>query len=98
MNHYGPTETTIGAIAQVISFDQFSIYQECPTIGKGIDNIRVYILDKQMNVLPKGITGEIYLAGDGLGKGYLNNEELNEQKFLQHTLLDKTERLYRTGI
>ncbi|AYF81299.1 non-ribosomal peptide synthetase [Bacillus thuringiensis] len=97
MNHYGPTETTIGAIAQVISFDQFSIYQECPTIGKGIDNIRVYILDKQMNVLPKGITGEIYLAGDGLGKGYLNNEELNEQKFLQHTLLDKTERLYRTG-
>jgi len=67
-------------------------------IGKPISNIKVYVLDSQMQLVPTGILGELYLSGDGLAKGYLNNNELTQQKFLQHPFsIKKGDRVYRTG-
>ena len=67
-------------------------------IGKPILNTRAYILDEFGNVVPQGAVGELYLAGDGLSRGYLNQPALTEEKFVEGTVcLVRTERLYRTN-
>ena len=73
-------------------------------IGKPIANTQIYILDKYGNLVPPGITGELYVGGDGVAKGYLSHPELTEEKFIVNPLTkDKTsenpeaDRLYKTG-
>jgi amino acid adenylation domain-containing protein/non-ribosomal peptide synthase protein (TIGR01720 family) len=80
MNHYGPTEATIGAAAQYIDFSRFEVYRKDPTIGAPLDNYRAYILDKNMGLLPEGITGELCIAGDSICLGYLNQVSLTQGK------------------
>ncbi|MCP5053166.1 MAG: amino acid adenylation domain-containing protein, partial [bacterium] len=82
MNHYGPTEVTIGSIARFIENDDFDIYKVRPTIGKPIFNTQVYILDKYFMLLPVGITGELYLRGAGVAKGYFKQSSLTSEKFI----------------
>ncbi|MEQ8174992.1 MAG: amino acid adenylation domain-containing protein [Syntrophomonadaceae bacterium] len=92
-NLYGPTEATIDVS-----------YYDCPTeghidlipIGKPIDNISLYILDQQRNLLPIGSTGELYISGDGLARGYLNRPELTEEKFVPNPFLPG-KKMYCTG-
>ena len=81
MNHYGPTETTIGSVAQLIDFRYFDRYKEAPTIGQPAANTRVYILDRNLNPLPLGAVGELYIAGSGVARGYLNNPDLTADRF-----------------
>ncbi|HLP59043.1 MAG TPA: amino acid adenylation domain-containing protein, partial [Candidatus Deferrimicrobium sp.] len=81
MNHYGPTETTIGSIARFLDFDKFAAYKINPTIGKPIHNTGIYILDKGYNMVPIGVVGEMFIGGDGVGMGYLNKPELTAEKF-----------------
>jgi amino acid adenylation domain-containing protein len=83
INHYGPTEATIGCIAQFIPFDKFESYKENPTIGKPIYNTNIYILGKHLNLLPVGIPGELCISGTCLARGYLNHPELTTEKFNQ---------------
>ncbi|WP_414620778.1 aminotransferase class V-fold PLP-dependent enzyme [Calothrix sp. CCY 0018] len=74
-------------------------------IGKPISNTQIYILDKYGSLLPQGVTGELYVGGDGLAQGYLNMPELTQEKFIPNPFIkhnDKTKtaaeaRLYRTG-
>ena len=74
-------------------------------IGKPISNTQIYILDKYGSLLPPGVTGELYVGGDGLAQGYLNLPELTQEKFIPNPFTkdnNKTEtaaeaRLYRTG-
>ncbi|MGD1913648.1 MAG: phosphopantetheine-binding protein, partial [Rivularia sp. (in: cyanobacteria)] len=74
-------------------------------IGKPISNTQIYILDKYGSLLPQGVTGELYVGGDGLAQGYLNQPELTQEKFIPNPFTkdnDKTKtageaRLYRTG-
>ncbi|GAA6615701.1 aminotransferase class V-fold PLP-dependent enzyme [Scytonema sp. NUACC26] len=74
-------------------------------IGKPISNTQIYILDKYGSLLPTGVTGELYVGGDGLAQGYLNLPELTQEKFIPNPFTkdnDKTKtvaeaRLYRTG-
>jgi amino acid adenylation domain-containing protein len=96
MNHYGPTETTIGSLATFIDFDKFAEFQRTSTIGKPIDNTRVYILDENLQLLPAGLVGELYIGGKGVGVGYLNNPQLTGEKFLADPFHEGG-RLYRTG-
>lgn len=96
MNHYGPTETTIGAIAQKIDFSKFSEYKQFPALGKPIDNVKIYILDSSLKPVPLGVTGEIYISGMGVARGYLNRPELDRIRFLQDTF-QPGERMYKTG-
>ena len=98
MNHYGPTETTIGSISEIIDFTKLQEEKHRCCIGYPIDNTKVYILDKQDNLSPIGVFGEICIAGDGVSKGYINNSELTYEKFIWKQIRNGIEeRIYRTG-
>ncbi|UII31960.1 amino acid adenylation domain-containing protein [Fulvivirga ulvae] len=93
INHYGPTETTIGAVAEkIVNWQEFAGQ---PVIGRPINNTKLYILDQHGSVLPVGVAGELYIAGDGVSNGYLNAEELTQERFVNSPLTTTT--LYRTG-
>ncbi|MCP4157343.1 MAG: amino acid adenylation domain-containing protein, partial [bacterium] len=96
MNHYGPSETTIGSVAQYIDPLQIESYEKAPTIGTPIANTRTYILDRDLQLVPPGVAGELYIAGDGVGRGYLNRPELTSEKFVPDPYHTNT-LLYRTG-
>jgi non-ribosomal peptide synthetase component F/acyl carrier protein len=83
MNHYGPTEATIGCVARLVDFRRFNEYEAQPTIGTPIDNTKAYILDKYFNLLPVGVPGELFISGKGVARGYLNRPELTAEKFEQ---------------
>lgn len=92
-NLYGPTEATI----DVTYFNCMATekYNSIP-IGKPIDNIRLYVLDKYNKLQPIGIPGELCIAGIGLARGYLNNKELTDEKFLANQFINE-DRIYKTG-
>lgn len=92
-NLYGPTEATID-----VSYFNCSTGEEFDNIpiGKPIDNIRLYILNKAGRVQPLGVPGELHIAGEGLARGYLNRPELTAEKFVNNPY-DQGERMYRTG-
>ena len=89
-NGYGPSETTV--------FSTFtdSTIQTSINIGKPLYNTQMYILDNDLNPVPTGINGELYIAGDGVGKGYLNNPEITNQRFITNPF-NKKEKMYKTG-
>lgn len=92
-NMYGPTETTIWSTIKQIQPGNDPI-----TIGRPINNTQVYILDEYLNALPEGTEGELYIAGDGVAKGYLNHTELTADKFVPNPFsADKSAKMYRTG-
>ena len=86
-NIYGPTETTVCATNGKIENDI--------TIGKPIANTQIYITDKYMQITPIGVTGELCIAGDGVGAGYLNRPELTAEKFIDNPF--GKGKLYKTG-
>lgn len=89
-NHYGPTEITVDALVS-----ECSLYNKV-TLGRPIDNVKCYILDKYLNLQPIGMVGELYISGPGLARGYLNNYKLTEEKFISNPF-KSGEKLYRTG-
>ena len=93
INLYGPTEATID-----VSYFNCNTLQPLTKIpiGKPIDNIKLYILDKNLQLLPIGIPGELYIAGAGLAKGYINNKELTDERFISNPLNNR-ELIYKTG-
>ncbi len=94
INGYGPTESTVFATTYTLTSDPGE--QLHIPIGKPVSNTQVYVLNSRMQVQPTGVAGELYIAGDGLAKGYLNREELTRERFLPHPFL-AGERIYRTG-
>ncbi len=88
-NHYGPTEGTVDAIVAQCAKGK-------TTIGKPIANTKVFILDKDDNLTPVGVPGELCISGVGLARGYLNRPELTAEKFVLNPLLSG-EKIYRTG-
>jgi len=79
-NLYGPTEATID-VSYYDCFTQDDL--NLIPIGKPIDNIQLHILDKSLHIQPVGIAGELYIAGPGLARGYINRPELTNQKLLR---------------
>lgn len=90
-NMYGPTETTIWS-----SCKKITQANEASNIGKPINNTKLYILDKKMQLLPIGSAGIIYIGGDGLAQGYFKNQELTNEKFVQSPF-DHNQKIYDTG-
>ena len=88
-NGYGPSETTVFSTLTKMNTNKI-------TIGKPLDNTQIYILDSHLNVLPIGISGELYISGDGVGKGYLNNKELTDKSFINNPFV-KNSIMYKTG-
>lgn len=93
-NAYGPTETSV--CASIYKFHENSPQEGILPIGKPIQNITIHILDAYLNLLPIGSTGELYVGGIGVAKGYLNNKNLTDEKFIVSPF-DKTVKLYKTG-
>ncbi|MGN8346622.1 amino acid adenylation domain-containing protein [Pseudomonas sp. SMV71] len=92
-NIYGPTETTVLATTR-----QFGVGDNNRNLGVPIANCRVLILDEQLQPVPQGIPGELYIAGPGVGLGYLNDPLLSARRYLDLTLPDgQALRVYRTG-
>lgn len=90
-NLYGPTENTI--CASVFTLDQS---YDSPPIGKPISNVKLYILDTNLNPVPVGVPGELYIGGKQLARGYLNRPELTAEKFIPNPF-SPGERMYKTG-
>ncbi|AOC89866.1 surfactin non-ribosomal peptide synthetase SrfAA [Bacillus amyloliquefaciens] len=96
-NVYGPTETCVDASVHPVSADNGMMQQAAYVpIGKPLGNARLYILDKHKQLQPDGTAGELYIAGDGVGRGYLNLPDLTAEKFLQDPF-NGSGRMYRTG-
>jgi amino acid adenylation domain-containing protein len=92
-NMYGPTETTIWSAVHPVT----SAEQAIP-IGHPITNTTMYVLDRNLHPAPIGVTGDLYIGGEGLARGYLNRPELNAEKFIHASLGgEKCPWLYRTG-
>ena len=88
-NIYGPTETTVWSTnTEILPTDDI-------TIGRPIANTQIHIVDKHLNLVPIGVTGELCIAGDGVGAGYLNRPELTAEKFIDNPF--GAGRLYKTG-
>ncbi|HEY4322689.1 MAG TPA: amino acid adenylation domain-containing protein [Mucilaginibacter sp.] len=95
-NHYGPTEVTIGKC--IYKIDLNKPYVTVP-IGKPFSNTRLYILDDHLQLTPPGVSGELYISGDGLARGYLNKPVLNAEKFIQNPFCSdfSFRKMYQTG-
>ncbi len=90
-NMYGPTETTVWSTMARITSQTNKI-----TIGRPIANTHLYVLDPQMQPVPIGVTGHLYIGGVGLADGYLNRPELTAERFLPDPFLEG-QRVYKTG-
>jgi amino acid adenylation domain-containing protein len=96
VNNYGPTECTVVATSGVIEPQVEP--NILPTIGKPIDRVRVYIVDEQLKKVPNGESGELLIGGAGVGRGYLNLDELTAQRFIRDPFSrGDGSRVYRTG-
>ena len=96
VNEYGPTETVVGCCIYQVPTGQH--HSGSIPIGHPIANTQIYLLDAQMQPVPIGVTGELYIGGDGLARGYLNRPELTAQRFIPNPFSDKPgARLYKTG-
>ncbi|HVJ50107.1 amino acid adenylation domain-containing protein [Desulfitobacterium sp.] len=89
-NLYGPTETTVWSTMKNVTHSQKI------TIGKPIANTQIYILNDYFSPVPIGSIGEIFISGDGVSLGYLNNQELTQARFLENPFIPG-QKMYRTG-
>jgi amino acid adenylation domain-containing protein len=92
-NMYGPTETTIwSSISQVLPGDQPI------AIGRPLANTQFYVLDERMQPVPPGVTGELYIGGDGLARGYYQKPEMTATRFAKNPFITQPgARIYKTG-
>ncbi|MEQ1778776.1 MAG: amino acid adenylation domain-containing protein [Nitrosomonas sp.] len=108
-NEYGPTEGTVWS-----SFfrTQAEDARRTIPIGRPVDHVQIYLLDHHLNQVPVGVTGELYIGGTGIARGYLNSPDLTAERFIPHFLCEQDHnevdglasgekssgnRLYKTG-
>ncbi|WDD98094.1 non-ribosomal peptide synthetase [Thalassomonas actiniarum] len=95
INHYGPTETTIGCLTHALCREQS--YTRVP-IGTPLANSRAYVLNQEKKLQPLGCVGELYIGGGGVTRGYLNQAKLTRERFVDgFSGIDSQGPLYQTG-
>ncbi|MFD9729133.1 amino acid adenylation domain-containing protein, partial [Streptomyces sp. NPDC059072] len=92
-NVYGPTETTIWSTAAALDGERGGV----PPIGRPIANTQVYVLDDALRPAPAGAVGELYIAGDGVARGYHGRPALTSTRFVPDPFGPRGSRMYRTG-
>ncbi|MBP2000612.1 amino acid adenylation domain-containing protein/non-ribosomal peptide synthase protein (TIGR01720 family) [Paenibacillus shirakamiensis] len=93
-NEYGPTETVVGCM--IHKFNRLADRKASVPIGVPAHNVMIYVLDPHCNPVPEGVIGELYISGDGVARGYLNQKELSATRFLDNPFVPGY-RMYRTG-
>ncbi|XXZ41221.1 amino acid adenylation domain-containing protein [Sorangium sp. So ce327] len=96
VNHYGPTETTVGVLTHEHRPEQAAASATLP-LGKPLSNSRVYVLGSDLQPMPSGVAGEVYIGGQGVARGYLGRADLTADRFVPDPFGEAGERLYRTG-
>ncbi|HZO24155.1 MAG TPA: amino acid adenylation domain-containing protein, partial [Steroidobacteraceae bacterium] len=98
INNYGPTESTdVASVCTLPGADELARGPQIP-IGRALPNMRLYILDAHGEPVPTGVSGELYLGGIGVARGYLHRPELTAQRFVADAFSDiPGARAYRTG-
>ena len=108
-NQYGPAEVHVITTTTINPYEAYNLYDSFRNtdgkldqevgfdihIGKPIANTQIYIVDSYMNPTPIGVMGELCIAGDGVGAGYLNRPELTAEKFIDNPFGEG--KLYKTG-
>jgi amino acid adenylation domain-containing protein len=104
LNHYGPTETTVGVLTCDTTSSNSTQDDGGPQvggmvpIGRPLSNGKVYVLDSELNPVGVGVSGEIYIAGAGVARGYLKRADMTAEKFLANPYsVEAGGRMYRTG-
>ena len=98
-NLYGPTEAAV----DVSYYDCLNVDPKRIPIGRPIDNIKLYVLDNDLRIQPIGVSGELYISGIGVGRGYINNPKLTAERFLIDTYCSTEDagkhvpKMYKTG-
>ncbi|MCY1023460.1 non-ribosomal peptide synthase/polyketide synthase [Pyxidicoccus sp. MSG2] len=93
-NAYGPTECTVYATSWCVQQSAVPV----PVIGRPLPNLQAYVLDERMQLAPLSVPGELYLAGEGLARGYLGRPDLTAERFVPNPFgTEPGARLYRTG-
>jgi amino acid adenylation domain-containing protein len=93
-NHYGPTETHVATSYEVAATD----YGRLASIGAPFGNVQVHVLSDALELVPVGVAGEIYIAGNQLARGYHGNVKLTQERFISNPFSDEPSALmYRTG-
>ncbi|NET44012.1 non-ribosomal peptide synthetase [Okeania sp. SIO2B3] len=97
VNMYGITETTVHVTHYPITLAKLQ-ENKGSVIGRPIDNMQAYVLDRNSQLMPVGVPGELYIGGGGVARGYLNRPTLTQEKFIPHLFSQQPNaRLYRTG-
>jgi amino acid adenylation domain-containing protein len=100
VNNYGPTECTVVSTSGIVppgSATSQTFMNQAPSIGRAIDGVEIYILDEQGQPVTEG-SGEIYIGGAGLGRGYRNRPDLTAERFVPNPFSAVAgARMYRTG-
>ncbi|WP_240138467.1 non-ribosomal peptide synthetase [Streptomyces sp. MUM 178J] len=94
-NSYGPTETTLCVVHHALTEED--IARNSFPIGRALDNTRLYVLDARMRPVAPGVTGELYVAGEGLARGYIGRPGLTAERFVADPYGPTSSRMYRTG-
>lgn len=94
INIYGPAECS--AAATTFNVNELKNKKTIP-IGRPISNTRCYVLDSTLNLCPINVAGELYIGGDGVGKGYINNTSQTDKVFIKNNIDSYSEKLYKTG-
>jgi amino acid adenylation domain-containing protein len=99
INHYGPTEATVGCCTFSVAENDVSAWAPSTVpIGRPIANDQAYILDQRLRPVPVGVPGELCIGGAGIAKGYLNQPQQTAERFIKDPFSsDGSARVYRTG-
>ena len=97
LNGYGPTEATVAATCWEPGAGQVDVLQRTVPIGRPMANTQTYVLDAELQPVPVGVVGELFIGGVGVARGYRNRPDLTAARFVLDPFRGGKGRLYRTG-
>ncbi|MCZ4087496.1 non-ribosomal peptide synthetase, partial [Streptomyces antarcticus] len=97
VNEYGPTETSVGTCTWPVPGPSAGALPDVMPIGGPLPGVTMYVLDDRLRPLPTGVTGELYVGGAGVARGYLAHPELTADRFVPDPYGEPGARLYRSG-